>query len=215
MRERYESTLARSAYFSFQAFYEAVQQEVLGLSGITGSGPDPESPISTASEDRGLPRLAKRASRDLQPLLNSTVVKARAMLEDAGETDYVWLLRREYLPAVEWTKRPVKSTFAYWAPRISGKGKGSPFIRVSRCLQAPATQISDDLLRFLLWHELCHHLMPVRGHDAEFRRLESMWPNFARLDAELDTLHERFDIWHEAGVVSTQVPPVEPTPEAQ
>lgn len=215
LRERYESTLARSAYFSFQAFYEAVQQKVLGHSGIPGSGPDPESPISSASEARSLPRLAKRASRDLQPLLNSAVVEARAILEDAGESDYVWLLRREYLPAVEWTKRPVKSTFAYWAPRISGKGKGSPFIRVSRCLKAPATQISDDLLRFLLWHELCHHLMPVRGHDAEFRRLESMWPNFARLDAELDTLHERFDIWHETGVINPQVPPVEPSPEAQ
>jgi len=42
-----------------------------------------------------------------------------------------------------------------------------------------------------------------------------MWPNFARLDAELDTLHERFDIWHETGVINPQVPPVEPSPEAQ
>jgi superfamily II DNA or RNA helicase len=43
LRTKYESTLARSAYFSFQAFFEAVQQEILGLSGATENGPDPEA----------------------------------------------------------------------------------------------------------------------------------------------------------------------------
>ena len=206
LRQRYESTLARSAYFSFQAFYEAVQQEILGLSGITGSGPDPESPLSKPSEPLSLPKLTKRTSRDLKPILTATAAQARAMLEDAGEDGYVELLRGEYLPAVEWTRRPVKSTYAYWAPRIGGRAKGSPVIRVNRCLQAPTTQISDELLQFLLWHELSHQLLPGRGHDAEFRRLESTWPDFTRLDYELDTLHERFDLlWLDKDLVPTQV----------
>jgi hypothetical protein len=207
LREQYESTLARSAYFSFQAFFEAVQQEILGLSGITGSGPDPESPLSKPVGSLGIPRLAKRTSRDLQPILAATVAGARTMLKDEGEEGYAGLLQREYLPAVEWTRRPVTSTFAYWAPRISGRAKGNPVIRVNRLLQAPATQISDDLLKFLLWHELCHHLLPGRGHDAEFRRLESMWPDFARLDFELDTMQERFDLpWPDTDRLAATVP---------
>ena len=68
------------------------------------------------------------------------------------------------------------------------------------------TQITDELLQFLPWHELSHHLLPGRRHDAEFRRLESTWPDFTRLDYELDTLHERFDLlWLDKDLVPTQV----------
>jgi hypothetical protein len=41
---------------------------------------------------------------------------------------------------------------------------------------------------------MLHNILPGRGHDAEFRRLEAMWPNADQLDFELDTLHEQFDI---------------------
>jgi hypothetical protein len=85
-------------------------------------------------------------------------------------------------------------TWAYWSVRLQGRGRGKPVIRVSSVLQAPRTQVSDELLEYLLWHELLHHVLPGRGHDAEFRRLESEWPDFARLDHELDTLQERFDL---------------------
>ena len=61
-------------------------------------------------------------------------------------------------------------------------------------LQAPRAQISDELSEYLLWHELVHHVLPGRGHDAEFRRLEALWPNFAKLDHELDSIHEGFDL---------------------
>jgi predicted metal-dependent hydrolase len=77
---------------------------------------------------------------------------------------------------------------------MAGSTRGRPEIRINKQLQAPTTQIADELLEYLLWHELCHHVLPGRGHDAEFRRLESLWPDFARLDHELDTLHERFNL---------------------
>ena len=68
------------------------------------------------------------------------------------------------------------------------------------------TQITDELLQFLPWHELSHHLLPGRRHDAEFRRLESTWPDFTRLDYELDTLHQRFDLlWLDKDFVPAQV----------
>jgi len=41
LRESYERTLARSAFFSFQQFYEAVQQEILALTGVTGNLANP------------------------------------------------------------------------------------------------------------------------------------------------------------------------------
>ncbi len=74
------------------------------------------------------------------------------------------------------------------------KAKGTPVIRVDLMLQAPAGQIPDEVLQFLLWHELCHHVHPSHGHDAEFYRLLALWPDFTRLDHALDSLEEHFDL---------------------
>ena len=194
LREKYESSLARSAYASFQAFCEAVQHEVLALAGGIDNIADPETPRPVGEPGKQRPRLSRRPTRDLAPVFQATVAQGRSLLSEAGEFEYLVSLERQWLPKADWTRRPVKSTFAYWAPRISGKSRGTPQIRVNRLLQAPSTQVSDDLLQFLLWHELCHHLLPAHGHDAAFRRLEAMWPEFARLDHELDTLVERFDL---------------------
>lgn len=98
-----------------------------------------------------------------------------------------------YPPRVGWARTPLKATFAYWIPRISGRAKGQPEIRANGMLQAPATQVSDDLLAFLLWHEHCHHVLPGHGHDAEFNRLLHLWPESARLYNDLDQLAEKFD----------------------
>lgn len=81
LREIYESTLARSAYLSFQAFVEAVQPEIFRLSGVTESAHDPESPRLGASDAR-LPRLRRQPSRDLQLLFRRTVALGRELLEN-------------------------------------------------------------------------------------------------------------------------------------
>ena len=98
------------------------------------------------------------------------------------------------VPQFLWTDHPIKNAWAYWSLPTTGKSKGKPIIRVNRALQAPATQVSDDVLMYLLYHEMLHHLLPGQGHDAEFRRLEALWPNADELDRRLDTLHEEFDI---------------------
>jgi superfamily II DNA or RNA helicase len=187
----YESSLARSAFFTFQAFYEAVQQEVLSLSGVTNNYADPETPHG-GGVAKGLPRLMKESDRQLEPLVLDTIAEGRRLL--ASEADYAGFLDREYLPRVTWTVRPLKETWAFWGAKMHGQRRGEPEIRINRQLQAHRTQVSDELLRYLIWHELCHHVLPGRGHDAEFRRLEAMWPEAGRLDHELDTLHERFDL---------------------
>jgi len=58
--------------------------------------------------------------------------------------------------------------------------------------------VSGELLEFLLFHGLLHRLLPGRGHDAEFRRLEAMWPHAADRDLELDSLHEQFEMYESA-----------------
>ncbi|PZS16990.1 MAG: hypothetical protein DLM57_09345 [Pseudonocardiales bacterium] len=195
-RHQYEATLARSVYPSFHAFTEALHQEVLTLSGHVTGVTDPESPEAPPVTPK-LKKIRRSVKRDISPLFAQTVKAGRDLLDTAGEGEYRQLLN--HLPDVQWTRRPVRSTYAVWVPRISGQSKGTPVIRVNRSLQAPATQVPAGLLRYLLWHELCHHVLPGHGHDAEFHRLLVMWPDFARLDHELDKLSERYDFgWAKA-----------------
>lgn len=190
-RTEYESTLARSVYPSFQSFAETLHQEVLALSGQVPTAANPENPRAHEAESK-LPKIRRSTKRLIEPLLKATVIDGRGLLVDAGEEQYAEIL--DYPPNVQWTRLPVRSTYALWVPRISGKSKGTPVIRVNRVLQAPASQVPDDVLQFLLWHELCHHILPGQGHNAEFYRLLTMWPEFLRLDHELDILHERLDL---------------------
>lgn len=130
--------------------------------------------------------------RALSPLLRGVASLGRDLL--AAEPDYKERLAPSELPRVEWTRTPVKSLWAYWVPTITGRGKGNAHIRVDLALRAPSAQVSDELLEFLLWHELCHHLTPNQGHDAEFRRLEALWPDAARLDQALDELSLTYEV---------------------
>jgi len=190
-RTEYESTLARSVYPSFQSFAETLHQEVLALSGQVPTAANPENPRAHEVESK-LPIIRRSPKRMIEPLLKATVIDGRGLLVDAGEDQYAQIL--DYPPNVQWTRLPVRSTYALWVPRISGKSKGTPVIRVNRVLQAPASQVSDDVLQFLLWHELCHHILPGQGHNAEFYRLLTMWRGFLRLDHELHSLHERLNL---------------------
>lgn len=190
MRSKYESTLARTAYPSFQHFAEALSQEVLQL-----SVPIPPIPPPGIVKP---PKIEHSTGRLIEPLLKATVIDGRRLLKDAGEKHYAEILH--YLPKVKWTRKPVRTFYAIWVPRISGKAKGTPVIRVNQTLQAPASQVPDDLLQFLLWHELCHHILPSQGHNAEFYRLLYMWPESSRLDHELHSLPERLDLGLDATV---------------
>jgi hypothetical protein len=129
--------------------------------------------------------------RDLQPLLRSTIRQGRDLLIGADEIAYGWILAH-HPPAADWTRAPVKSTWAHWSARLYGNSAGETIIRVNGALRVSPDQVPDELLEYLLWHELCHHLRPANGHDSEFRRLEHLWPDAVGLDHELDTLAERF-----------------------
>jgi hypothetical protein len=182
--------MARAVFPTFGAFRDAVRAELDQLSD-TSTGSDPER-IATAREPlRGASLLYQ--DRDLQPLLDSALRQGRALLVGADDTAYGWILDH-HPPLAEWTHAPVRTSWAHWSIRLYGRRKGQPIIRVNRTLRAAPEQIPDELVEYLLWHELCHHLRPVHGHDAEFRRLEQLWPDAVTLDHQIDTLHERFDL---------------------
>lgn len=191
VKTRYESSLNRVAVEDFQEFYLNVQRQMLALqSNSTGFTPEALESADPDAADR--PKL-RASTRDIGSLFAETVEAGRKILESEAPELYP-LLAPENLPVIKWTRAPVKSTFAYWSPRISGQRRGEPIIQVNRALEAPKKDVPDRLLHFLIWHELCHHLLPWQGHDSEFRRLEAAWPQAQTRDFELDALLERFDL---------------------
>jgi superfamily II DNA or RNA helicase len=191
LRQAYEGSLARSFFPSLQSFIEAVEQEKLSRLGVIASGARPEYVAHVESPPSE--KLRRDSSRELAltRLRDDTARRGQSYLQN--EPEYEALLANERLPAIDWTKRYPRSTWAYWSWRTSTRARDKPIICINRALQAPKSQISDELLMYLIWHELCHHLTPGQGHDSEFRRLEGLWLNHAELDHRLDTLHELYD----------------------
>jgi hypothetical protein len=178
-------------YPGLQAFYEAVHQELFAMGQPSSPRIDPENLRRDSRASASTARLGQADDRDLKVLLRRVRDVGRALLVD-DDPNYVDLLSTPI--EVDWTDRPVTSLYAYWRPRISGSRRGHPRIRVSRVLCAPRAQVPDEVLEYLLWHEVLHHLLPGQGHDAEFRPLEAVWPESEKHDHFLDTLGERYDL---------------------
>lgn len=191
--KEYETSLARIAYPTFQHFEEAVERELRELRQAQrpqGNRLNAERPAAPSRPRQHLPRLRRSNERTL-PSLASVVAQMRDVL--AGE-EVLSRLQEADLPTLSWSTRVSNSAWAYWSMRTSGKAAGRPVIRVNVLLRAPRTQVPDEVLSYLIFHEMLHDLLPGQGHDAEFRRLEAMWPESAALDLTLDTLHEQFDM---------------------
>ncbi len=135
LRDRFESTLARAMFPSFQAFYEAIHQELFYLDAPPGQGgfdaENPRVPLRPPPPTRTLQHVA---DRDLPTLLDSVKARARSLLT-ADDPIYLDLLETPL--QVDWTRKPIKYAWAYWTPRISGKTRGTPRIRVNKTLKAP------------------------------------------------------------------------------
>jgi superfamily II DNA or RNA helicase len=188
IRECFESSANRVAYPSFERFEEAVEQRIRQLRRIrSGERPrfEPESQLEQGNRRRTLPRFA----RDLEPIRQRALEGAREILpKHLGD------LLEEFAPPVEWTKRAAKSTWGHWSLQLQGKRRGEQVIRVNRLLRTTSDAASDELIAYLIYHEMLHSLLPGQGHDAEFRELESLWVSSAELDAEFETMHERWNL---------------------
>ncbi len=100
----------------------------------------------------------------------------------------------------------VGSNFGYWTLG-SGRTALKPRIVINKVLSTHKAKVSDEMLAYLLYHELLHEVFPTRGHDQGFRNYEAKWPDAVRLDALFDTLNEQYDLRPESyGSGSSQSP---------
>jgi superfamily II DNA or RNA helicase len=186
VRDEYERTLARVAFATLERFEEAVERELRRrrqrTQGARPTGLEPEHDVAAG----GTRSLRPYADRRLKPLLDGVHERASELLPPHVR------IRLGDPPQVKWTRRVVSSTLAHWSIQLLGQRAGEQVIRVNLLLSATRDVVSDEMLEYLLWHELLHSLLPGQGHDAEFRELEARWPEAASLDAEFDTFHERW-----------------------
>lgn len=187
VRQQWEKSLVRAAYPSLEAFEVAVEQQLRQLRRQRAGEParfDPESiaPAGTRRPTRILPR----TDRALEPAVALAIDGVRSLLPQEAAA------RLDPRVPIEWTKRVVATTLGHWSIKLTGRNKGTQVIRVNRLLRTSPDIVSDDMLAYLIYHELLHHLLPGMGHDADFRKYESWWPNGSVLDAVFDTLDERW-----------------------
>lgn len=185
VEEAFSRPLARAQYRSLEQFEELVERQLRELRRASPR-PEPEQRVGVGPDPSSLPTLP-RADRSLSVPLELAVSRATELLP-VSLSD-----RLASMPMVDWTHRVTSSSFANWALKLTHANRGSAVIRVNRLLRAPEQHVSDDVLAYLLFHELLHHLLPGQGHDAEFRANEAMWPDAELHDAWLDTLHEVWD----------------------
>lgn len=187
LNDEFEKGLGRVRFPSFDHFAEAVQHELDDLRRADGAGSARLDAERMPAPGPHLPHL-EVVERAL-PTAANIVKSIRTNL--AGEP-VIDDLRDDGVPAIAWTGKPSRSTFAHWSYKTSGKGAGKRSIKVNLALSISDEHLADETLEYLVYHEMLHDLLPGQGHDAEFRRLEALWPDSAEHDCRLDTLHEKF-----------------------
>ena len=179
VEERYTS-LARAIYPTMRDYWSAVTDALHEL----------RYPDDSTRAVRAVPVFDPRPDEQLRPgpphdlprLLAETLARGRELLGLDAPLAHAGKLG--------WTDRLVKGWYAqarYEPDTPHGHGE----IRVNLLLNSP--DVSEETLRFLLWHEYLHlHLKA--GHTKAFRALERRWPTCVDGDRELDTLNERFGV---------------------
>lgn len=188
IQDGFERSANRAVYPSSEIFEEAVEQRIRQLRRVRRKEPrrfEPEKPLEPSDRRRKLPR----HERDLGSIRDLALQNAYKLLPR-----HLGVLLKHFAPPVEWTRRAVGSTWGHWSLQLQGRRRGEQVIRVNRMLRTIPEAASDELLAYLIYHELLHSLLPGQGHDTEFRKLESLWPRSAELDAEFETLHERWNL---------------------
>ena len=181
----YQRRFVRAAFATLDAFAEAVDREERELrrpvrsAGIEGAVARSRSDVPH--------RLRRAPQRKIKPVL----LRVADQLHDLVPGSLAASVDRDL--DIDWTVRVTGTSFAHWSRKQTGKGAGREAIRVNRLLQASKRQVGDEILEFLVYHELLHHLLPGNGHDSYFRELEARWPGYEDCNKFLDTLHEEFD----------------------
>ena len=185
LEKAYQDPLARTLYRSVEALDRAVSEQLWQLRRKVPY-PTPEESIPGVIHPALLPKLA-RAKRELDEPERIAIEGAKRLLPPTMAD------RLKDHPKASWTKRVNEATFAHWSLKLAKANKGQAEIKVNLLLCAPKSKVSDDVLAYLIYHELLHHLLPGQGHDTEFREYEARWPGAVDHNSWLDTLHEKYD----------------------
>ncbi len=183
IRKLWSESLARRQYPDFEQFADAVKDaEARRYHPRISEEQPPDRP--NAGDRRKLRRMTGRQ-------LDGN----RERVLDWAATDAnlpPTLVGRLWRPAVniKWSKRLSRSQLAYWTAGLKGR-VAQPWIVVNVLYQTDRKAVTDEMLEYLIWHEVVHHLLPLHGHDRLFRELEQRWPHAASLDAQWDKLGDR------------------------
>lgn len=168
---------ARAVYPTAKDFHDAVQ---IALSNLMYEG-DERPPATVNFEPRPDQALKDDKPHDLVKLLERT-------LETGAKLLNVPSLPQPQPPT--WSRRPVKSWWgiATWQTDTNaGHGR----IRIN-CLMN-SSDVSEDALCFLLWHEYLHVYLK-QGHTSDFKELQKRWEGWIECDRQIERLVERFEI---------------------
>lgn len=181
----FASPFARTAFPSLARFETEVHQELRRLrTGAPVVDIEQRIPTSTGADLRLLPR----HDRDLAPIFDLALAHGRATLRGDQRA------RLATAPTPEWTSRVIASTFGHLTTDMpTGSSTLRARLFVNRLFRTSEEHVSDRVLGFIVWHEVLHHVLPLQGHDDEFRELEETWPDMVECAADLSTLHEQWN----------------------
>jgi len=194
LRERYERSAIGALFADLDQFEEAVEDALRNLLRADAGRRPHENPEGSIplSEGTGLQPLPG-GRRDLRAPLQRVAERARDLLVDELPRDVELEARLDVRELeIRFSKRPLRDAWAYWNLRRRGTNAGQPMIVVNQLLETTPEAVPDEVLEYLIYHELLHHLLPGQGHDSQFRRLEELWPDIDRAELALMTLHERW-----------------------
>ena len=108
--------------------------------------------------------------------------------------DDVYKERLEWDIAVGWSHNVVSSYFGVWTYKRTGRNAGAAKITVNRWLRTRPSIVSNEMLEFVIYHEILHDLLPFQMHSPLFRQLEAKWPGIDDIEARLHTLGEKWEM---------------------
>ncbi len=174
---------ARLAHPNIEGFVAAVDEEV----GHQGRLARARSKQPDNIETRYPTERLRLVNRSLEPRLKAV----RRFIEDRLGMEMARNLAD--LPPLLWSSKPVGSYFGVYVRRRTGRNPGPYVIRINRVLSTTRQAVPDEMLEYVIYHEVLHHLLPMNGHDSVFVSHEAVWPGAAQWDRDLDMLSQRYE----------------------
>jgi hypothetical protein len=187
IRSRWETGVACIVYPDLGQFEDAVQQAIDHRVARDGDHRGIEDDFRFFESDRPKNLLPFVSRDNLAELQTDVVTWIKLHLPHVAG-------RIEPVPPIAWTPKVVSTWYAKWTLQRRGATKGTEHLFVNLVLSTREKFVSDDVLRYLIYHEMLHHLLPLHGHDRTFRQLESRWTNAVALDAQLEALQDDWEL---------------------